>query len=759
MTTYNTGNPIGSTDARDRLDNSENMDILENSTTKLTHPDRLGTLRKTRYGMEVQHDNQISAHKVEHDNQIAAHEVEHDAQMQVFESDFDGRLAGMAFTRVGSFTSGATLTDMRQVLIWEVSQGGDGHEYGWTGSFPKVVAAGTTPETSGGIGAGVWVDRTDVTLRDELINSKSVMVSVAYYGALGDGVTDDSDSNDLPYNYGKSFGGGVVFFPKTSAFYRITRRLGTYPSDLVDYADNVYFEGESGSTVKLDSGTSGCAICLEGNNVGVINLNVDSTRSVYYDQDLTLQRDIYQTGIVVGGKGYTQSPRSDGDLTMFKSKAIVFGCVVTNFSSPIVGFRSERLTIAENITDQSTDTAILIDDCTNDVVVSRNLSTRSGDDNCCVRHYSNSPWAIAQKYIGRFKVIDNTFRLTFGKNLGVGGVSDIYVRGNTFDMSWAGSMNLECDDWAQNSSDYNKRVFIESNTFLNSGRNYNASEPLAIHRVAYPDLDQCAAFHTKYRNSRNGNYFRNVVFTGNTIINPRAYGVSCNAIDAVTIDNNTFIAGNYNHGSGNIGTSGAAIKAQNGDNIVAANNRILGDNINFQYCYELIGAKLLNNVRIANNHEQYGISVMLADTQAKASGVVYISQQAGSIKGEHRSDGNDDRFSYIGTGKGCNIHVYHAENWPTRIYNGSGTGLVLGVDSAGTNIDNVGIGVGCSPSRRLHITGPSGGVPAIRVDNSNVNNGSVETSLGSVGPLGASTTVQGWLQIDIGGVTRYMPFW
>lgn len=607
-------------------------------------------------------------------------------------------------------------------------------------------------------GDGAWVDRTDLTLRGELINSKSVKVSVMYYGALGDGVTDDSDSIDLAYNYVKSIGGGVVFFPKTSAFYRITRRLGTNPSDLGDYADNVYFEGESGSTVKLDSGTSGCAICLEGNNVGVINLNVDSTRSIYYDQDLTLQRVIYQTGIVVGGKGYTQSLRSDGDLTMFKSKAIVFGCVVTNFNQPIVGFRSERLTIAENIIDQNTDTAILIDDCTNDVVVSRNLSTRSGDDNCFIRHYSNSTWAIGQKYIGRFKVIDNTFRLTFGKNFGAGGVSDLYVRGNTFDMSWSGSMNLECDDWAQNSSDYNKRVFIESNTFLNPGRNYNASEPLAIHRVAYPDLDQCAAFHTKYRNSRTGNYFRNVVFSGNTIINPRAYGVSCNAIDAVTIDNNTFIAGNYNHGSGNIGTSGAAVKLQNMDNIVTANNRIMGDGINFPYCYELVGATLLTTNRIFDNHEQFGIAKFVADATA-IDNTSYRGQHIGNFYGTIRSDGEGARASFIGTGSGSNFQVYHSGSYPARVFNSSGSGLILQMDESWASTGNVGIGVGGNPSRRLHITGPSGGVPAVRIDNSNVNNGSVATSLGSVGPLGASTTVQGWLQIDIGGVVRYIPFW
>ena len=101
-------------------------------------------------------------------------ELEHDNQMESFERDFYSRLAGMAFTRVGTFTAGATLTDMRQTLLWEVSQGGDGHEYGWTGSFlpaGKVVAASSTPATSGGVGAGAWIDRSDLTLRGELANS------------------------------------------------------------------------------------------------------------------------------------------------------------------------------------------------------------------------------------------------------------------------------------------------------------------------------------------------------------------------------------------------------------------------------------------------------------------------------------------------------------------------------------------------------------------------------------------------------------
>lgn len=87
---------------------------------------------------------------------------------QTVEDDFAARVAGMAFTRVGTFTSGATLTDMRQTLLWELSQGGDGREYGWTGSFSpsgKLVAAGSAPTP---VSAGNWVDRTEARLRSDI---------------------------------------------------------------------------------------------------------------------------------------------------------------------------------------------------------------------------------------------------------------------------------------------------------------------------------------------------------------------------------------------------------------------------------------------------------------------------------------------------------------------------------------------------------------------------------------------------------------
>lgn len=63
-----------------------------------------------------------------------------------------------------TFSTGYTVTDQKQCLL----NLADNKYYQWFGSLPKVVAAGATPATSGGIGAGGWVDRNSDTLRTDL---------------------------------------------------------------------------------------------------------------------------------------------------------------------------------------------------------------------------------------------------------------------------------------------------------------------------------------------------------------------------------------------------------------------------------------------------------------------------------------------------------------------------------------------------------------------------------------------------------------
>lgn len=66
-----------------------------------------------------------------------------------------------------SFTTGATVSNPNEVLFNEPNN----EYYKWTGSFsggPKVVPANSTPESTGGIGAGKWLSVGDSTLRGEL---------------------------------------------------------------------------------------------------------------------------------------------------------------------------------------------------------------------------------------------------------------------------------------------------------------------------------------------------------------------------------------------------------------------------------------------------------------------------------------------------------------------------------------------------------------------------------------------------------------
>lgn len=121
---YNTGNAVPSDKLEDMSDNGKVLDILVTQTEGTT-TDRLGNTRRV----------------------------------------FQQILMDMGFQPLsGSFQTGATITARNQTLYDEVSH----VFYAWGGALPKVVGAGSTPATSGGIGAGLWSDKTDLKLRGEL---------------------------------------------------------------------------------------------------------------------------------------------------------------------------------------------------------------------------------------------------------------------------------------------------------------------------------------------------------------------------------------------------------------------------------------------------------------------------------------------------------------------------------------------------------------------------------------------------------------
>lgn len=69
----------------------------------------------------------------------------------------------------GSFEAGGTIDSYNQVLNLQTAVGDDAAGfYSWGGALPKVVAAGSTPSTTGGTGATAWSYRADAKLRTDL---------------------------------------------------------------------------------------------------------------------------------------------------------------------------------------------------------------------------------------------------------------------------------------------------------------------------------------------------------------------------------------------------------------------------------------------------------------------------------------------------------------------------------------------------------------------------------------------------------------
>lgn len=142
--TYNTGNPIGSTDVRDGVDNLQSFDVLLNSTDD-TYQDRLGNTVPTAAGA-------IKA-------------------LGPIPVDF-------------TFTTGGTFTSRNQAA----KNPPDGNWYGWGGDgLPHDVAPGTDPTLPG----SGYVPRTDVVLRAEITPSvfESLRRSYADAGLIVKGYT------------------------------------------------------------------------------------------------------------------------------------------------------------------------------------------------------------------------------------------------------------------------------------------------------------------------------------------------------------------------------------------------------------------------------------------------------------------------------------------------------------------------------------------------------------------------------------------
>ena len=187
MTTYNTGNAIGSSDARDLYDNAENIDNFANGSANAFN-DRFGVSRKSIAGME---------------------------------SEFDTFIQSAGYTTPVAYASGIVLSAYNQLI-----------EY--SGEFYKLKAGQAPYTTTGtwGTDSAKLVSVGDAALRQELADENGALlvgfmaggdeavatdvraklreiVSVKDFGATGDGVADDYAKIQNALDSGAS----AVYFP------------------------------------------------------------------------------------------------------------------------------------------------------------------------------------------------------------------------------------------------------------------------------------------------------------------------------------------------------------------------------------------------------------------------------------------------------------------------------------------------------------------------------------------------------------------
>lgn len=276
MATTPTNKPIPSEDPRDLKFNAGKYDEVINSDAHY-YTDRFGVRRWTIAGF-----------------QYTAEEA----------------IRNYGYITMDSFEDGATLTLPNQVLRYEAT----GEYYRWDGEFPKTVPAGSTPATTGGIGIGAWLSVGDAALRSALSNSVidsnnktfgALTKDVEYFGAIGDGVTDDT-SAWLAAAAWVTGGNYRHITTRGGKIYRVTSTVD------FNFANGRGHSILMKSPIRPDDGT-GIAFLIQNTRNSTFDLKVDGGGGTLVDysqpdpsgaQEAFVLRGIRECDIKISGLGY-----------------------------------------------------------------------------------------------------------------------------------------------------------------------------------------------------------------------------------------------------------------------------------------------------------------------------------------------------------------------------------------------------------------------------------------------------------------------
>lgn len=192
MATTPTNKPIPSEDPRDLKFNAGKIDEVVNSGEH-HYTDRFGACRFTIAGFQYTAEEAIRKY---------------------------------GYITMDSFEDGATLTLPNQTLRYEAT----GEYYRWDGEFPKVVPAGSTPDSTGEVKLGAWVSVGDASLRSALADangSSLIGTKSDLSGAVARTIHDKVSDAVSIYDFGATWDGSL--HPLSERFTTLTAAQMVYP--------------------------------------------------------------------------------------------------------------------------------------------------------------------------------------------------------------------------------------------------------------------------------------------------------------------------------------------------------------------------------------------------------------------------------------------------------------------------------------------------------------------------------------------------
>nr|DAL48938.1 MAG TPA_asm: tailspike protein [Bacteriophage sp.] len=196
-----------------------------------------------------------------------------------------------------SFEKGFNVTTWNEVLLWEE----DGDYYRWDGTLPKNVPAGSTPETSGGIGLGAWVSVGDAALRTDISgDSGTPIVSPHKVKVSPQGTLAEMQFYVTPDQFGSYVDENTDF---TYAVQAAIDYAATHPGIYVRGTDKVYGVGALDVTVGVKRIQSLRLRCVVENTSIVLGSLVDTGHEDVVIDDVTVDanQNVTKASILMNG--------------------------------------------------------------------------------------------------------------------------------------------------------------------------------------------------------------------------------------------------------------------------------------------------------------------------------------------------------------------------------------------------------------------------------------------------------------------------